>query len=75
MDCSYCCGRGRGPLSSSSSVCIRLVNGLALAWAFGRAPRGDGDRGWLVLQGMLGIAVVFIWPVITAVVLLLVAAA
>jgi hypothetical protein len=56
-------------------VCIRLVNGLALAWAFGRAPRGDGDRGWLVLQGMLGIAVVFIWPVITAVVLLLVAAA
>jgi uncharacterized membrane protein HdeD (DUF308 family) len=56
-----------------------LVDGLlALALAFGANRRGGGDRGWLVLHGVLGIAagiVVFIWPVITAVVLLLVVAA
>jgi uncharacterized membrane protein HdeD (DUF308 family) len=56
-----------------------LVDGLlAVTLGFGGNRRGGGDRGWLLLPGVLGIAagiVVFIWPVITAVVLLLVVAA
>ena len=63
------------PPSPSCSAPTPLVDGLlALTLAFGDNRRGGGDRG-LVLHGVLGIRagiVLFIWPVITVVVLLVV---
>jgi uncharacterized membrane protein HdeD (DUF308 family) len=46
-----------------------LVSGLAtIAGAF-NLPTGDGERGWLTLEGLLGVAVgvvVFVWPDLSA---------
>lgn len=56
-----------------------LVDGLSLLGAvFTHAPGTDDRRGWLILQGVTGIAagvLTFIWPDITALTLLFVIAA
>jgi uncharacterized membrane protein HdeD (DUF308 family) len=56
-----------------------LVDGVASLYsAVTRRNLAGADRGWLVLQGVLGIVVgvmVFIWPGITALILLVLIAA
>jgi uncharacterized membrane protein HdeD (DUF308 family) len=56
-----------------------LADGIvSLYSAFARREIAGGDRGWLILQGILGIIVgimVFFWPGITALILLVLIAA